>query len=77
MQPKNYINPKIKIAIIGGTSFIGQKLLSLLPKKKFIRHEIKKKIFIVCNFEKKTFLNISRKLIKKGLSKDQILYLHF
>ena len=35
MQPKNYINPKIKIAIIGGTSFIGQKLLSLLPKKKF------------------------------------------
>ena len=33
MQPKNYINPKIKIAIIGGTSFIGDKLLHLLKKK--------------------------------------------
>jgi len=61
--------------------FKGKKIYSIpikiLPKKKFIPHEIKKKIFIVCNFEKKTFLNISRKLIKKGLSKDQILYLHF
>ena len=34
MQPKNYISPKIKIAIIGGTSFIGNKLLHLLKKKK-------------------------------------------
>ena len=61
--------------------FKGKKIYSIpikiLPKKKFIPHEIKKKIFIVCNFEKKTFLNISRKLIKKGLSKDQILHLHF
>ena len=35
MLPKNYIDPKTKIAIIGGTSFIGNKLLFLLPKKKF------------------------------------------
>ena len=35
MQQKNYINTKTKIAIIGGTSFIGNKLLFLLPKKKF------------------------------------------
>ena len=34
MQPKNYINSKTKIAIIGGTSFIGNKLLSVLKKKK-------------------------------------------
>ncbi len=34
MQPKNYINSKTKIAIIGGTSFIGNKLLSVLEKKK-------------------------------------------
>ena len=33
MLPKNYIDPKTKIAIIGGTSFIGNKLLFLLPKK--------------------------------------------
>ena len=33
MQQKNYINTKTKIAIIGGTSFIGNKLLFLLKKK--------------------------------------------
>ena len=35
MQQKNYINSKTKIAIIGGTSFIGTKLIFLIPKNKF------------------------------------------
>ena len=35
MRPKNYISPKTKIAIIGGTSFIGAKLIFLIPKNKF------------------------------------------
>ena len=35
MQQKNYINSKTKIAIIGGTSFIGAKLIFLIPKNKF------------------------------------------
>ena len=35
MQQKNYINTKTKIAIIGGTSFIGNKLLFYYQKKNF------------------------------------------
>ena len=33
MQQKNYINTKTKIEIIGGTSFIGNKLLFYYQKK--------------------------------------------
>lgn len=58
MQPKNYINPKIKVAIIGGTSFIGQKLLSILPKKKFK---------IIATYNSKKIVEKNSKIIWKKL----------
>ena len=58
MQQMNYINPKIKIAIIGGTSFIGNKLLFLLSKKKFQ---------IIATFNSKRSISKNNKIIWKKL----------
>ena len=58
MQPKNYTNPKTKIAIIGGTSFIGSKLLFLLKKKK---------LRIIATYNNKKNIDKNSKIIWKKL----------
>ena len=72
MQQKNYINTKTKIAIIGGTSFIGNKLLFLLPKKKF-------QITATYNNRKNIIKNIKitwKKLDLNKKKKDYFKYLN-
>tara|TARA_B100001093_G_scaffold128866_1_gene121366 strand:- start:198 stop:1052 length:855 start_codon:yes stop_codon:yes gene_type:complete len=77
MQPKNYINPKTKIAIIGGTSFIGSKLLFLLTKKKFsIVATYNKRKNITKNFKitwKKLDLNKEKKNYFRYLNSPDIV----
>jgi glycosyltransferase involved in cell wall biosynthesis len=59
----------------------GKKMLNtrvkMLPKNNFKISDFKKKIFIICNFDKRIFLNIREKLIKKGFPKKKILHLYF
>jgi hypothetical protein len=61
--------------------FKGQKIsnipIKILTKKKLSINKLKKKIFIVCNFDKNTFTNISKRLIKSGLTKNKIFHLYF
>ena len=59
MQQKNYINPKTKIAIIGGTSFIATKLIFLIPKNKFQ---------IIATYNNKKNIIKNKKIIWKQLS---------
>ena len=71
MQQKNYINPKTKIAIIGGTSFIATKLIFLIPKNKFQ---------IIATYNNKKNIIKNKKIIWKQLSlnkkkKDYFKYL--
>ena len=61
-------------------NFKGKKISNIpikqLPKYNFSISD-HKKIFIVCNFDKKIFLNIRAKLIRKGFPKNRILHLSF
>ena len=61
--------------------FVGQKISNIpiqpLPKNKFKSKNLIKVLVIVCNFDKKVFINISKKLIKKGFSKKQILQINY
>ena len=62
-------------------NFRGKKILSIpiekLPKNNFKKTDISKKIFIICNLDKKIFLSIRSKLIQKGFPKSRILHLSF
>jgi len=51
--------------------------IKILTKKKFGINNLEKKMFIVCNFDKNTFTNISKKLIKRGLTKNKIFHLYY
>ena len=56
---------------------ISNILIKKLPKNNFKIPGINKKIFIVCNYDKKNFLRIRTKLIEKSFPKDRILHLFF
>ena len=62
-------------------NFKGKKISNIpiekLPKNNFKKTEVNKKVFIICNFDKKIFLSIRSKLIKKGFPKNKILHLFF
>lgn len=62
MRPKNYISPKTKIAIIGGTSFIGNKLLDQLKKKK---------IRIIATYNNKKNIDKNSKITWKKLNLEK------
>ena len=70
MQQENYINSKIKIAIIGGTSFIGTKLIFLIPKNKF-------KIIATYNNKKNIIKNKKITWKKLNLSKKKKNYFKY
>ena len=70
MQQKNYTDPKTKIAIIGGTSFIGNKLISLLSKKKF-------QIIATYNNKKNVIKNIKITWKKLDLNKKKKNYFKY
>ena len=61
-------------------NFKGKKISNIpikkLPKNDFSASDCKK-IFIICNFDKKIFSNIKIKLIKKRFPKKRILHLSF
>ena len=62
-------------------NFKGKKILNVsiksLPKNNFEKKDISKKIFLICNLDKKIFFNIKSRLIKKGFFRDRILHLSF
>jgi len=61
--------------------FAGQKISNIpiqsLPKNKFKSKNLIKVLAIVCHFDKRVFRNISKKLIKKGFLKKQILQINY
>ena len=61
--------------------FVGHKISNIpiqsLPKNKFKSKNLIKVLVIVCNFDKRVFRNISKKLIKKGFLKKQILQINY
>jgi len=61
--------------------FDGKKILNIpiqsLPKNKFKSKNLTKVLVIVCNFDKRIFRDISKKLIKKGFLKKQILQIKY
>ena len=61
--------------------FVGQEISNIpiqsLPKNKFKSKNLRKVLAIVCHFDKRVFRNISKKLIKKGFLKKQILQINY
>ncbi len=61
--------------------FSGQKVSNIpihpLPKNKFKLKNLNKVLVLVCNFDKKVFKKISKKLLKKGFLKKQLLQINY